>query len=208
MKRSLLIILALLLCLFCFLSIAGCYNEEEEEDVPNGTKAPSSTAGPSSSADPSSAEPSSSADPSDGSDKESGSKDGNYPEEIHLESAKYIEGTGTEATYEFVAVLSPEAVKKGLDLGDVWARAGGIPTPDKWDGIMTYDGSGVEVSLENGGKRVTWRTKIYFVKPEEGELDLKQGTEVTVGVNAAGQDADGKWSEGPITNTITIKWQQ
>ena len=128
-----------------------------------------------------------------------------YPEEIHLEGIEYTgEGEGADAKYKITVVLSPDAVKKGRNLGDIWAKVGGGQlTMDSWDGINTYDESGNEEDLPNGGKRVTWTTAIYFT----GNAP-KKGDEVVIGANAAGQDENGNWSEGEITNTQTIKWQE
>ena len=126
-----------------------------------------------------------------------------YPEDIHIEKAEYTgEGSGADAVYEVTVVLSPEMVKKGWNLGDLWAKIGGIPTMDDWDAINTYESSiGKEEDLPNGGKRVTWRTSLYFPNGAP-----KDGDEVTIGANAAGQDENGNWSEGEIAHTVTVKW--
>ena len=128
------------------------------------------------------------------------------PDEIQIESAEYTgEGTGGAAVYEFKVIIPAELVKKGWSLGDVWAKIGNKkPTFDDWDGINTYPpGEGKEEELADGSKRITWRTAVYF--PED-KPQPEEGQEVTLGVNAAGQDADGNWSEGEITGTITVKW--
>ncbi len=145
----------------------------------------------------------------EGTDASSVDEDGSYPEDCHLESVEYTgEGEGADAAYNITAVISPEAAKKGYSLGDVWAKINGTPTLDDWDGINTYDQSGEEITLPNGAKRITWKNcRIYF--PGEGGQGVpKKGDEVTIGTNAAGQDASGQWQEGPVTNTITIKWME
>ena len=128
------------------------------------------------------------------------------PDEIRIESAEYTgEGTGGSAVYEFKVISPAELVKKGWSLGDVWAKIGNKkPTFDDWDGINTYPpGEGKEEELADGSKRITWRTAVYF--PED-KPQPEEGQEVTLGVNAAGQDSDGNWSEGEIAGTVTVKW--
>ncbi|MBQ7706451.1 MAG: hypothetical protein IJT72_01575 [Lachnospiraceae bacterium] len=123
---------------------------------------------------------------------------------MFLESVEYTgEGTGGDAVYEFNVLLSPELVKKGWSLGDVWAKIKGTPTFDDWDGINTYDNSAEEEDLPDGGKRIKWRTSIYFPNgaPQEGD-------EVTIGVNPAGQDENGNWTEGEIGSTVDISWEK
>ncbi len=122
---------------------------------------------------------------------------------MRIESVEYTgEGTGGDAVYQLKVLISPELVKKGWSLGDVWAKIGGKPTMEDWDGINTYDGSATEEDLPDGGKRIIWRTSIYFPNgaPQEGD-------EVTIGVNPAGQDENGNWSEGEIGSAnVVVKW--
>ena len=125
-------------------------------------------------------------------------------ENVKIESATYVGGEGGDAMYEIVMVVSPELVKKGFNVGDVFATLSGAPTLNNWDGISTYDPSmGKEEDLPDGGKRVTWKTSIYF--PEKAP---NKGDPVTIGVNAAGQDENGEWSETEVTGTIQVKWAE
>ena len=218
MKR--IIAMLLLLLLLPTLLMTGCFlgNEEETKLVvldphaPAETKAANPPATNPTPSDPSEAGPGelvvTSPETAAPPETQAPGEEGVYPEDIHLESAEYTgEGTGKDAVYEIVAVLSAAAVARGWNLGDVWARVGDVPTFGAWDGINTYEpGRGTEIHLPSGGVRVTWRTKLYFPQAEEGSLELPEGTEVTIGVNAAGQDENGQWAEGPITNTLTVKW--
>jgi hypothetical protein len=125
-------------------------------------------------------------------------------ESVKIESATYVGGEGGDAMYEIVMVVSPELVKKGFTVGDVFATLSGAPTLDKWDGIMTYDPSmGKEEDLPDGGKRITWKTSIYFT----GSVP-NAGDTVTLGVNAAGQDENGEWTETEVTGTLQVKWAE
>jgi hypothetical protein len=125
-------------------------------------------------------------------------------ENVKIESATYVGGEGGDAMYEIVMVVSPELVKKGFTVGDVFATLSGAPTLDKWDGIMTYDPSmGKEEDLPDGGKRITWKTSIYFTGSAPNA-----GDPVTLGVNAAGQDENGEWTETEVTGTLQVKWAE
>ena len=125
-------------------------------------------------------------------------------ESVKIESATYVGGEGGDAMYEIVMVVSPELVKKGFNVGDVFATLSGAPTLDKWDGIMTYDPSmGKEEDLPDGGKRVTWKTSIYFTGSAPNA-----GDPVTLGVNAAGQDENGEWIETDVNGIFKLKWAE
>ena len=125
-------------------------------------------------------------------------------ESVKIESATYVGGEGGDAMYEIVMVVSPELVKKGFNVGDVFATLSGAPTLNNWDGIMTYDPSmGKEEDLPDGGKRITWKTSLYFTGSAPNA-----GDPVTLGVNAAGQDENGEWSETEITGTLQVKWAE
>ena len=125
-------------------------------------------------------------------------------ESVKIESVTYVGGEGGDAMYEIVMVVSPELVKKGFNVGDVFATLSGAPTLNNWDGIMTYDPSmGKEEDLPDGGKRVTWKTSIYFTGSAPNA-----GDPVTLGVNAAGQDENGEWIETDVNGIFKLKWAE
>ena len=123
--------------------------------------------------------------------------------DIQLLSATYVEGEGADAVYEFEMAVSPTAVANGQNLGDVFVKVGETsPTLDDWEGINTYDSSmGEETPREDGGLNLKWKTSVYF--PDKAPTN---GQKVTIGVNVAGQDEDGNWSESEMQSTATIDW--